>query len=97
MAEDMFEARQTANNGEVSTIYKTVGTCSQFIEVGAKDGVVTHCNFIGGCVGNTKGISQLVVGMSIVDVIARLNGVRCGMKTTSCPDQLCRALEQLQR
>ncbi len=82
-------------DGSVKTLYKTQGTCSQYIEVAAKDGKVTHCQFYGGCDGNTKGLSQLVVGMKPEDVISRLNGVRCGMKSTSCPDQLCRALEQL--
>ncbi len=79
----------------METLYKTRGTCGQFIKVSAEDGVITSCQFIGGCDGNTKGLSKLVVGMKIDDVIARLNGTLCGSKGTSCPDQLCRALEQL--
>lgn len=81
-------------DGSIKTVYKTRGTCSQFIEVAVKDGVVMQCQFYGGCDGNTKGLAQLVVGMKVEDVKARLDGVRCGMKPTSCPDQLCRALEQ---
>lgn len=87
---------QQLQDGSVQTLYQTCGTCSKFIEVAAKDGVVTHCRFYGGCDGNTKGLSQLVVGMKPEDIIKKLDGVRCGMKSTSCPDQLCRALEQLQ-
>ncbi len=86
--------KEVLADGSVKTLYKTQGTCSQFIEVGVKDGVVTHCHFYGGCDGNTKGLSQLVVGMKAEDVISRLDGTRCGMKATSCPDQLCRAIEQ---
>ncbi len=78
------------------TLYKTRGTCSQFIEVSAEDGVITSCRFVGGCDGNTKGLSRLVVGMKIEDVRERLSGVQCGTRGTSCPDQLCRALEQLE-
>jgi len=81
-------------DGSVKTLYKTQGTCSQFIEVGVKEGIVTHCHFYGGCDGNTKGLAQLVVGMKADIVISKLDGTRCGMKSTSCPDQLCRALEQ---
>lgn len=90
----------TQNNpadGETQVLYKTQGTCSQFIEVAQRDGIVTRCNILGGCAGNTRGLSQLVVGMKIEDVKAKLNGIRCGMKPTSCPDQLCRALEQLEQ
>jgi len=80
-------------DGTKKVVYKTKGTCSQFIEVAMKDDVVTECKFYGGCDGNTKGLAQLVVGMKSEDVIKKLDGVRCGMKATSCPDQLCRALE----
>lgn len=88
---------QHKEDGSVEALYKTQGTCSQYIEVAAKDGVVTRCQFYGGCDGNTKGLGQLVIGMKIEDVISRLDGTRCGMKSTSCPDQLCRALEQLRK
>ena len=83
-------------DGEQQLLYKTSGTCSQYIEVGVKDGKVSNCVFYGGCNGNTQGIAKLVNGMSPKDVISRLDGIRCGTKCTSCPDQLCRALEQLQ-
>ena len=59
------------------------------------NGVIQQVFFVGGCNGNLQGISKLVVGQKIDDVIARLNGIRCGNKPTSCPDQLCRALERL--
>ena len=83
-------------DGEQQLLYKTSGTCSQYIEVGVKDGKVSKCVFYGGCHGNTEGTANLVSGMSPKDVISRLDGIRCGTKCTSCPDQLCRALEQLQ-
>lgn len=90
----MLLQHEKAADGSVKALYKTEGTCSQFIEVAVKDGVVNHCYFHGGCAGNTAGISQLVVGMKVDDVVKKLNGVRCGSKRTSCPDQLCRALEE---
>lgn len=79
------------------TVYKTQGTCSQYIEVAVEDDKIVDCQIYGGCDGNTKGLSQLVRGMKVEDVMSKLDGIRCGMKTTSCPDQLCRALEQLLR
>ena len=75
--------------------YKTVGTCSRQIDIAVEDGIVKQVEFVYGCAGNTEGISRLVVGMKVEDVIARLKGTRCGMKPTSCPDQLARALESL--
>lgn len=76
-------------------LYKCKGTCSQAIEVETDGDIITSVNFVGGCNGNTKGISQLVVGMKVDDVIARLEGTTCGMRPTSCPDQLARALKQM--
>jgi uncharacterized protein (TIGR03905 family) len=76
--------------------YETVGTCSKLIDVTADENdVIQQVFFLGGCNGNLQGISLLVRGQKIDDVIKRLNGVRCGVKNTSCPDQLCRALERL--
>lgn len=72
--------------------YKTKGTCSKSIEFEVENNIVTNIHFTGGCDGNLKGISQLVVGMNIDDIIERLTGVTCGFKDTSCPDQLARAL-----
>ena len=78
--------------------YTTRGTCSQFIEVELdEDDVIRDVVFIGGCNGNLQGIRQLVVGMKAEDVKQRLDGIRCGYKSTSCPDQLCRAIEQAQK
>lgn len=76
--------------------YQTQGTCSQLIDVTVDENeVIQQVFFVGGCNGNLQGISKLVVGQKVDDVIERLNGIRCGSKSTSCPDQLCRALEQI--
>ena len=74
--------------------YKTKGTCSQHILFDVEDGKVMNVQFLGGCNGNLKGIGALVEGMNIDDVIARVDGIRCGGKETSCPDQLAIALKQ---
>lgn len=76
-------------------IYQTKGTCSRAIEIEVDGDTIQSVNFVGGCNGNTKGISRLVKGMKIQDVIDRLEGTQCGMKGTSCPDQLARALKEL--
>lgn len=80
----------------MKTIYETQGTCSKAIELDVDDatGIINSIQFIGGCAGNTAGLSQLVRGMKVEDVISRLEGVRCGIKQTSCPDQLANALRQ---
>lgn len=75
-------------------IYKTKGTCSSQIHFDIVDGKVTKVKFVGGCNGNLQGISKLVEGMDKEEVIAKLGGIRCGMKQTSCPDQLVRALRE---
>lgn len=75
--------------------YKTKGTCSQEIEIELKDGIIDSVAFIGGCNGNLQGISALVRGMKPQDAIDRLKGIHCGMKPTSCPDQLALALESM--
>lgn len=74
--------------------YKTKGTCSQKIFFDIEDGKVKNVQFLGGCNGNLKGIGALVEGMNVDDVIARLEGTKCGMKSTSCPDQLAKALKE---
>ncbi len=74
--------------------YKTSGTCSQKIFFDIEDGKVKNVQFLGGCNGNLKGIGALVEGMDIDDVIGRLEGTKCGMKSTSCPDQLAKALKE---
>ena len=80
----------------MKTIYETKGTCSKAIELDVDDatGIINSVQFIGGCAGNTTGISQLLRGMKAEDVISKLEGVRCGVKPTSCPDQLAHALRQ---
>ncbi len=75
--------------------YRTQGTCSQQIDFTVEDGILKDVQFYGGCDGNTQGISLLVEGMPVEEVIKRLDGIRCGFKPTSCPDQLCRALKQV--
>lgn len=74
--------------------YQTSGTCSRVIEFEINDGIVSNVAFYGGCDGNLQGIGRLVDGMKVEDVISRLKGVRCGAKSTSCPDQLAQALSQ---
>ena len=75
--------------------YKTKGTCAQRIFFEIEDGKVKNVQFVGGCNGNLKGISALVEGMDVQDVISRVEGIHCGMKPTSCPDQLARALKEV--
>lgn len=74
--------------------YRTRGTCSRSIEIELNDGVVGNVKFEGGCNGNLKGIASLVNGMKAQDVIERCSGIRCGFKSTSCPDQLANALKE---
>lgn len=75
--------------------YRTSGTCSSQIDLEVEDGILKEVHFIGGCNGNLKGISALVKGMKVEEVISRPEGIRCGYKPTSCPDQLCQALKTL--
>ena len=74
--------------------YKTKGTCSQMITFDLEDNKVKNVQFYGGCNGNLKGIASLVEGMDADEIIARVEGVKCGMKKTSCPDQLAQALKE---
>ena len=74
--------------------YKTSGVCSQKIDFDIVDGKVHNVRFTGGCNGNLQGIGRLIEGMDVHEAISRLEGVRCGMKPTSCPDQLARALKE---
>lgn len=79
-------------------IYKTQGTCSRFIEIEANEqDEVVRANVVGGCNGNLKGICSLIKGMKLQDVHTRLKGIRCGDKTTSCPDQIAAAIEEMQK
>lgn len=74
--------------------YRTKGTCSRAIQLELDGDIVTNVEFIGGCHGNTQGVSRLVEGMTVDEVIQRLEGIRCGDKPTSCPDQLAKALKE---
>ena len=75
--------------------FKTRGTCAREIIVDVEDGYIKECQFIGGCAGNTKGVAALVKGMKVEDAINKIKGIKCGLKSTSCPDQLANALEEL--
>ena len=75
--------------------YNTKGVCSSTITFDVEDGIVRSVQFRGGCNGNLKGIAALCEGMKLDDVIERLAGIRCGFKSTSCPDQLASALKKV--
>lgn len=75
-------------------MFKTRGVCSRAIEFEIKNNKVHNVNFIGGCDGNTSGIAKLVEGMNVDEVITKLEGTQCGMRGTSCPDQLAKALRE---
>lgn len=75
--------------------YKTKGACSSHIELDVEDGIIKEVAFWNGCNGNLQGISRLVKGMQVEQVIKLLEGIRCGMRPTSCPDQLCQALHEM--
>ena len=74
--------------------YRTRGTCARQVIIDVEDGVITDCSFVGGCAGNTAGVASLVKGMKVEEAIARLSGIQCGFRGTSCPDQLSRALRE---
>ncbi len=74
--------------------YKTSGVCSREIQFEVENDIIKNVKFIGGCSGNTQGVSALIRGMNIDDAIGRLDGIQCGVRKTSCPDQLARALKQ---
>ena len=74
--------------------YTTRSVCSRKIEIEIEDNIILRVKFEGGCSGNTQGVARLVAGMSVDEAIDRLSGIRCGFKSTSCPDQLATALKQ---
>ena len=74
-------------------LFRTNGVCARGIELEVENGIVKDIRFIGGCSGNTQGIASLVKGMNVEEVKRRLKGIRCGAKSTSCPDQLAQILE----
>lgn len=73
--------------------YRPKGVCSQLMDIDVEDGIIEKVVVKGGCSGNLQGISSLLVGMKAEDAIARMEGIRCGFKDTSCPDQLAKALK----
>lgn len=75
-------------------VYRTKGVCSQAINVEVENDVVQSVEFIGGCSGNTQGVARLVEGMKVDDAIAKIEGIKCGPRSTSCPDQLAKALRE---
>ena len=77
--------------------YQPKGVCSSAIDIDEQNDVIQSVSFTGGCNGNLQGISSLVKGMNIEDAISRLKGIRCGFKSTSCPDQLAQALESIKQ
>jgi len=74
--------------------FNTHGVCSRKIEIDIENDRITAVHFVGGCAGNTQGVAALLIGMTVQDAIERLSGIRCGFKSTSCPDQLAKALMQ---
>ncbi len=76
-------------------VYQPKGVCSKAIDVEVEGSVIKSVKFTGGCNGNMQGISSLVAGMKIEDAISRLRGIKCGVKNTSCPDQLACALQEI--
>ena len=74
--------------------YKPKGVCSQKIQFDIVDNKVTSVSFLGGCSGNLQGISRLIEGMDVEEAISRIEGIKCGFKATSCPDQLAQALKE---
>ena len=74
--------------------FRTSGVCSQQINFEIDGDTIKSVEFIGGCSGNTQGVARLVAGMKVDDAIQKLEGIKCGFRPTSCPDQLARALKQ---
>lgn len=78
----------------MSYIYKTKGTCSSKIEIELDGDIIKEVKFTGGCNGNLNGISKIVEGMTVEDVVSKFSGLTCGIKQTSCPDQLSKAVQE---
>ena len=79
----------------VTYTFRPRGVCSQLMEIETEDGILKGLSVMGGCSGNLQGIARLVEGMPVEEVIRRLEGIRCGFKNTSCPDQLAKALKAM--
>lgn len=80
----------------INFVYQTKGVCSRAIEITIDGDVIQSVKYNGGCSGNTQGVAALVSGMTVDEAIRRLSGIRCGLKSTSCPDQLANALREYQ-
>ena len=74
--------------------YTTRGVCARAIDIAIEDGIISEVRYHGGCSGNTQGVAALVKGLTVTEAIERLSGIRCGFKSTSCPDQLAQALAE---
>ena len=74
--------------------YRTKGVCSRMIKLELDGDTIRSVEFVGGCSGNTQDVARLVEGMKVDDAIARIEGIKCGPRPTSCPDQLAQALRQ---
>ena len=74
--------------------YTTKGTCARAIKFEVEGDIIKYVEFVGGCSGNTQGVARLVEGMNINEAISRIEGIKCGPKSTSCPDQLACALKE---
>lgn len=77
--------------------YTPIGVCSKKMTFEIEDNILKDIKIYGGCPGNSLGVSKLIIGMNIDDIISKLNGIRCGMKQTSCPDQITKALAQYKK
>ena len=80
--------------GEFDMEYKPTGVCAQMIKLDVDEDVIQSVEFVGGCAGNLSGMARLVEGMKVDDAISKIEGIKCGNKTTSCPDQLAKALKE---
>ncbi len=95
MPENIKKFILKGENIKMEVTYQPKGVCSRLMHVTAEDGVIKSVEVVGGCNGNLQGITRLVEGMRVEDAISRLDGIQCGGKGTSCPDQLAQALKQL--
>ncbi len=77
--------------------FRPQGVCSQEMMVDIEEGIIKEVKIVGGCAGNTVGVSNLLVGMTVDEAIKRLKGIPCGLKGTSCPDQMARGLEEIKK
>ncbi len=84
----------STHGGKYMMVYKTRGVCSREIHFDVKDNKVVNVQYVGGCSGNTQGVARLIEGMDIDEAISRIEGIHCGPRPTSCPDQLAQALKQ---